>query len=107
MTNGSSRSDKEARREQGRGDSDRGEETERETDSDTSINAFIVASSAAHVYTECRAGIINIQEALDQILFTPAVINRGIDVPADTDVPWQRPSNRLHQPRHVHCTYGT
>lgn len=31
--------------------------------------------------------VINIQETLDQILFTPAIINLGIDVLADTFAP--------------------
>lgn len=49
------------------------------------------------MYTEWRAVIINIQEALDQILFTPAVINQRIDVPANTDVPRRCVSNPEQQ----------
>lgn len=38
--------------------------------------------SRVSVHTIPQTKIINIQETLDQILFTPAVINHGIDVPA-------------------------
>lgn len=34
--------------------------------------------------------VINIQETLDQILFTPAIINLGIDVLVDTVAPNER-----------------
>ena len=47
----------------------------------------------SRVQKEPHAGIINIQETLDQILFTPAVIKQRIDVSTRADITWQWMSN--------------
>lgn len=48
--------------------------------------------------------VINIQETLDQILFTPAIINLGIDVLADTVAPHTEPARRRSRDDCTDCS---
>lgn len=59
-------------------------------------------SLAVNVYPR----VINIQETLDQILFTPAIINLGIDVLADTFTPCPERARRAGRDMGL-FTYGT
>lgn len=48
--------------------------------------------------------VINIQETLDQILFTPAIINLGIDVLADTVAPHSEQARRRSRETQRRCS---